>query len=77
MTAKELAEQSGLPLWKVYYVASKLGRLPSVNEIVNWKPKRGRPPKNWKSGEQYKNAFDDIFAESNALLEKITIKKEN
>ena len=52
MTAKEVAEQSGLPLWKVYYVASKLGRLPSVGEIVNWKPKRGRPIKRWKIKEK-------------------------
>lgn len=51
MTAKEVAEKSGLPLWKVYYVANKLGRLPSVDEIVNWKPKRGRPIK-WKITEK-------------------------
>lgn len=77
MTAKELANQSGVPLWKVYYIANKLGRPPTIKELLNWKPKRGRPPMKWEIVEQHKNAFDDIFAESNALLEKITIKKEN
>lgn len=52
MTPKELSELSAVPLWKVYYVASKLGRLPSVDEIVNWKPKRGRPIKKWKIKEK-------------------------
>lgn len=47
MTAKELAKQSNVPLWKVYYVAQKLGRLPSVDELANWKKKKGRPIK-WK-----------------------------
>lgn len=52
MTPKELSELSSVPLWKVYYIASKLGRLPSVDEIVNWKPKRGRPIKKWKIKEK-------------------------
>ena len=52
MTPKELAEQSGVPLWKVYYVANKLGRLPSVEELVNWKQPRGRPTKKWKITEK-------------------------
>lgn len=52
MTPKELALQSAVPLWKVYYVANKLGRLPSVDEIVNWKQKRGRPVKKWKINEK-------------------------
>lgn len=52
MTAKELAELSAVPLWKVYYVANKLGRLPSVEELVNWKQKRGRPPKKWQIKEK-------------------------
>ena len=51
MTPKELALQSSVPLWKVYYVANKLGRLPSVDELVNWKARRGRPLKNWKEKE--------------------------
>lgn len=77
MTAKELAKQSGVPLWKVYYVADKLGREPSVAELVNWKQRRGRPPTKWKTAEDCKKAFNDMFAESNALLEKLTIRKEN
>ena len=52
MTPKELALQSAVPLWKVYYIASKLGRLPSVDELVNWKPKRGRPIKKWEIKEK-------------------------
>ena len=51
MTAKDIAKASGVPLWKVYYIAKRLGRLPSVDEILNWKPKLGRPLK-YKSKEQ-------------------------
>lgn len=76
MTIKELSLKSGLPLWKVYYVANKLGRLPSLDELAGWKPKRGRPPKNWGNNET-KNALDDMFGESIELLEKITLRKEN
>ena len=75
MTAKELAKHSGIPLWKVYYIADKLGREPSVAELVNWKPKRGRPPTKWQEAE-YKKAFDDMFVDRK-LLDKLTIKKEN
>ena len=52
MTAKELAKQCNVPLWKVYYVADKLGREPSVDEIVNWKQKRGRPAMKWQIKEK-------------------------
>ena len=50
MTAKEIAEKSGVRLWKVYYIANKLGKssgeLPSVDEIKAYSPnKRGRPNK--------------------------------
>ena len=76
MTAKELAKLSGIPLWKVYYIADKLGREPSVEELINWKQKRGRPPTKWEKAK-YENAFDKQFANSNALLEKLTIRKEN
>jgi hypothetical protein len=48
MTPKELALQSGVPLWKVYYVAKKLGRLPNVYELKSWKQRRGRPTKHWE-----------------------------
>ena len=54
MTAKELAKESKVPLWKVYYVARKLGKLPSVDELLNWKPKRGRPIK-WKTKNEKEN----------------------
>ena len=54
MTAKELAEQSGVPLWKVYYVAYKLDRLPSVEELLSYKAKRGRPLK-WVKEEEKEN----------------------
>lgn len=54
MTAKELAKQSGVPLWKVYYVGDKLGREPSVDELVNWKQKRGRPIKKWQNEKKQK-----------------------
>lgn len=52
MTPKELAKLSAVPLWKVYYIANKLGRLPSVDELSKWKPKRGRPLKNWQINEK-------------------------
>ena len=50
MTAREIAEKSGVRLWKVYYIAEKLGKtngdLPSVEEVKNYAPnKRGRPNK--------------------------------
>lgn len=51
MTPKELAEKSGEKLWKVYYVANKLNRLPTIEELANWKQKRGRPIK-WKTKEE-------------------------
>jgi hypothetical protein len=54
MTAKELAKESKVPLWKVYYVARKLGKLPSVDELLNWKQKRGRPIK-WKTKNEKEN----------------------
>lgn len=75
MTPKELAKESGVKLWKVYYVAERLGRLPSVDELVNWKPKRGRPSTKWK--DEYANSFNNMFAESQSALAKLKIKKEN
>lgn len=76
MTAKEIAKQSGVPLWKVYYVANKLGREPSVEEVATWKQKRGRPATKWVK-QDYSNAFYNMFADSNALLENLKLKKEN
>ena len=48
MTAKEIAEKSGVKLWKIYYVAEKLGRLPTIEEAKTYKGKKGRPPKHFK-----------------------------
>lgn len=43
--AKEIADLSGVKLWKVYYVGAKLNldRLPTVEEIKNYKGQVGRP----------------------------------
>ncbi len=43
MTAKEIAEKANVKLWKVYYIARKLERLPTVEEVKNYKGKVGRP----------------------------------
>lgn len=51
MTAKEIAEKSGVKLQRVYYVAKKINKpnneLPTVEEVINYKSQRkvGRPPK--------------------------------
>lgn len=45
MTAKELAEATNVTERRVYQIAKKLGRLPTVEEIESRKGKRGRPPK--------------------------------
>jgi hypothetical protein len=45
MTAKRLAELSGVTLQRVYYVARKIGRFPTIKEVQNWKQNRGRPIK--------------------------------
>lgn len=49
MTAKELSEKTGLSTSRVYQLAKKLGRLPTIeelNERKGWKP--GRPSLQWK-----------------------------
>ena len=43
LTAKQLSEITGKKLWKVYYVARKLNRLPTVEELLTYKGKVGRP----------------------------------
>lgn len=49
MTAKEIATKSGVKLWKVYDIAKELGRLPTVEEVKNHKPKKkGRKPTRWE-----------------------------
>lgn len=45
LTAKQIAEKSGKKIWKVYYLANKLGRLPTVEELLAYKGKIGRPAK--------------------------------
>ena len=45
MTVKELSEQADVSEWRVYQLARKLGRLPTVDEIMSRKGKRGRPKK--------------------------------
>ena len=45
MTAKELAKAVGCSLTWVYVVAKQLGRLPTVEELLERKGKRGRPKK--------------------------------
>lgn len=45
MTVKELAEETNVTERRVYQIAKKLGRLPTVAEIEERKGKRGRPKK--------------------------------
>ena len=45
MTVKELAEQANVTERRVYQMAKKLGRLPTIDEIESRKGKRGRPKK--------------------------------
>ena len=45
MTVQELAEKANVTERRVYQLAKKLGRLPTVKEIEERKGKRGRPKK--------------------------------
>ena len=45
MTPKEIAEKANVTERRVYQLAKKLGRLPTVEEIESRKGKRGRPRK--------------------------------
>jgi predicted transcriptional regulator len=45
MTIQELAKQTNVTESRVYQLAKKLGRLPTVAEIESRKGKRGRPKK--------------------------------
>lgn len=52
MTIKQLAEQTNVTERRVYQIAEKLGRLPTVEEIESRKGKRGRPKKyQWENEE--------------------------
>jgi sugar-specific transcriptional regulator TrmB len=45
MTVQELAEKTNVTEARVYQIAKRLGRLPTVEEIESRKGKRGRPKK--------------------------------
>lgn len=45
MTPKEIAEKANVTERRVYQLAKKLGRLPTIVEIESRKGKRGRPKK--------------------------------
>lgn len=45
MTVKEIAEEANVTERRVYQIAKKLGRLPTVAEVESRKGKRGRPKK--------------------------------
>jgi hypothetical protein len=45
MTVRELAEEANVTERRVYQLAKKLGRLPTLDEIESRKGKRGRPRK--------------------------------
>ena len=53
MTVQELAEKANVSERRVYQLAKKLGRLPTVAEIEERKGKRGRPQK-------YKRENEDV-----------------
>jgi predicted phosphatase len=46
MTVKQIAQRAGVSPQRVYYIKNRLGHLPTVAEVKNYKPKKaGRPPK--------------------------------
>lgn len=47
MNVKQIAEKAGVKPQRVYYIKNKLGHLPTVAEVKNYKAERksGRPPK--------------------------------
>lgn len=51
MTVQELAEKANVTERRVYQIAKKLGRLPTVAEIEERKGKRGRPQRYKWEGE--------------------------
>ena len=48
MTVKELAKAANCSQQRVYQMAQKLGRKPTVEELVQRKGKCGRPAKHFK-----------------------------
>lgn len=47
MNVKQIAEKAGVSTRRVYYIKDKIGHLPSVQEVKDYKPERPnhRPPK--------------------------------
>lgn len=45
MNVKQIAEKAGVKVARVYYIKDRLGRLPTVEEVKNYRAKAGRPPK--------------------------------
>jgi soluble P-type ATPase len=45
MTVKDLAEMADVTERRVYQLAQKIGRLPTLEELESRKGKRGRPKK--------------------------------
>jgi predicted transcriptional regulator len=53
MTVQELAEKANVTERRVYQIAKKLGRLPTIEEIESRKGKRGRPKKyKWEEEDE-------------------------
>jgi predicted transcriptional regulator len=53
MTVQELAEKTNVTKARVYQIAKKLGRLPTVAEIEERKGKQGRPKKyEWEGNDE-------------------------
>lgn len=42
MNVKQIAEKAGVSEKRVYYIKDRIGHLPTVEEVKNYKPKRGR-----------------------------------
>ena len=47
MNVKQIAEKAGVSTRRVYYIKDKIGHLPTVKEVKDYKPERPnhRPPK--------------------------------
>jgi hypothetical protein len=73
MTVREIAEQAKVAEWKIYYIAHQLGRLPTVDEVVNYKKRRGRPPKYENNYELLVDKNQDVGIQYN-LKDYIKLK---
>ena len=45
MNIKQIAEKAGVSPKRGYYIKDRLGHLPTVKEVKEYKGYRGRPPK--------------------------------